>query len=130
MILDRPLMMEEAAWLGYWKTVCGKCLGWHEAETEAWVKENIDDFDYHLNGWLYHQHPLERIQRLFVPEHLQEKFRLGNLNGLREFYDGLEDVLWLRWSEIYTGFSAEFDWDAAQRKIKHLTEIFAAQNGE
>lgn len=122
--------MEEAAWLSYWKAVCGNCLGWSEARTEAWVKENIDDFDYSLNGWLYHQHPLERIRRFFVPEHLQEKFRLGKLRGLREFYDGLEDILWLPWKAIYAGFSAEFNWDSARRKIKHLTEIFAARNQE
>ena len=129
MILNRPLYPTEATYLNYWKTVCGECFGWSGEEIEAWVIQHIDDFDYDApDGWLYHQHPLERIQRLFVPEHLREKFRLGKLNGLREFYNGLEEVLWLNWDEIDKGFSSEFDWNAARKKVQDLTDVFVAQN--
>ena len=131
MILDRPLMPEEVATLRYWKAICRECFGWSGRHTELWVKKHVHDFDYTLNGCLYHEDTLDRIRPLFVPEHLREKFRLGKLNGLREFYKGLEDVLWLEWGEIYErGFPAEFDWDAARRNIKSLTEIFIAQNRE
>ena len=129
MILNRPLEPAEAVYLNYWKTVCRECFGWSDTEIETWVIQNVDDFDYDTQGGcLYNQHPLERIQKLFVPVHLREKFRLGQLKGLRDFYTGLEDVLWLPWHGIDKGFAADFDWNAARQKVARLTEKFVLKN--
>jgi hypothetical protein len=129
MIPNRPLKPVEKTYLNYWKKVCGECFEWTGSKTEKWVNQNVDDFDYDLpTGWLYNQHPFERIQPLFIPDHLREKFRIGKLTGLRDFYNGLSEILGLGRENLSEGFPSDFDWEAARKEIKRLTERFVSQN--
>ena len=128
MIPNRPLTPAEKVYLGYWKTVCGECFGWSDSETENWVSQNIDDFDYNLSGWLYNQHPFERIRPLFIPASLSEKFRLGKLTGLPDFYGRLSQILELGWEQLPNGFPSEFDWNVTRLEIKQLTKEFVSRN--
>jgi hypothetical protein len=128
MIPNRPLKPEEKIWLSYWKTVCRECFGWSESQTEAWVDSDVPDFDYDNSIWQYHDHPMEEVRRLFIPEKLRERFRQGNLNGLLEFYDGLGEILFVGWEQIHEGFPTDFDWDSARVRIRRLTSEFTAKN--
>lgn len=128
MIPNRPLTLEESAWLAHWKTICQNCFGWSSSETEAWVNAEVRGFDSTEPSFQYHYHPIREVRRLFIPSALRERFRLGKVIHLSDFYAGLEEALYLDWDQLYSGFPPDFDWNRVRTHIERLIRDLVAKN--